>query len=189
MAASNTPSANGHARASARTTAVIGRVTRNRSSIPRELSSPATQCPAYTSEWVMGNPLPHPTSSTRAPRGSAATAASASRTPTDPPRSVRYQSAIKSYSRMQQRRLLAARGETPPAFGRRCIPAGCVAPPLHIGHMLGRRALPAGRLAALGATSAFHHELLGDVVGVVRVAAGDGVAYHQAPRSRHGHGR
>src|SRR5207249_12085626 len=56
---------------------------------------------------------------------------------------------------------LAARGETPAAFGRRCIPADCVAPPSHIPDMLGRRALGAGRLAALGATLDFHHGPLG----------------------------
>jgi hypothetical protein len=38
-----------------------------------------------------------------------------------------------------------------PAFGRRCIPPGGVAPSSHIADILGRRALPAGRLAALGA--------------------------------------
>ena len=47
---------------------------------------------------------------------------------------------------------LAARGETPPAFGRRCIPADCVAPPSNILDILSRRALSAGRLAALGAS-------------------------------------
>src|SRR5213593_76256 len=56
---------------------------------------------------------------------------------------------------------LAARGETPPAFGRRCIPAGCVAPLANIPDILSRRALSAGRLAALGATADFHHRLLG----------------------------
>src|SRR5438552_8304291 len=59
--------------------------------------------------------------------------------------------------------LLAARGETPAAFGRRCIPADCVAPPSHIPDMLGRRALSSGRLAALGATLDFHHGLLASV--------------------------
>ncbi|HSC27946.1 MAG TPA: NADH-quinone oxidoreductase subunit M, partial [Vicinamibacterales bacterium] len=39
---------------------------------------------------------------------------------------------------------LAARGETPAAFGRRCIPAGCVAPSSNTPGILGRRALPAG---------------------------------------------
>src|SRR5881396_2595032 len=57
---------------------------------------------------------------------------------------------------------LAARGETPPAFGRRCIPADCVAPPSNIPDILGRRALSSGRLAGLGATPDFHHGLLAD---------------------------
>jgi hypothetical protein len=55
---------------------------------------------------------------------------------------------------------LAARGESPAAFDGRCIPAGCVAPPSNTPGILGRRALPAGRLARLGATPAFHHGLL-----------------------------
>ena len=38
------------------------------------------------------------------------------------------------------------------AFERRVIPSGCVAPRSHMADMLVRRALPAGRLAALGAT-------------------------------------
>ena len=57
-------------------------------------------------------------------------------------------------------RILAARGETPAAFGRRCIPVGCVAPPSNTPGILSRRALPTGRLAGLGATLAFHHGLL-----------------------------
>src|SRR5437762_13782581 len=66
---------------------------------------------------------------------------------------------------------LTARGETPAAFSRRCIPADCVAPPSHMDDRLGRRAATrgprgaecapwggrAGRLAALAATAAFHH--------------------------------
>src|SRR6266852_4311300 len=40
--------------------------------------------------------------------------------------------------------------------------AGCVAPPSNIPDILGRRALPARRLARLGATPDFHHGLLGD---------------------------
>src|SRR5436189_4432933 len=56
---------------------------------------------------------------------------------------------------------LAARGETPAAFGRRCIPAGCVAPRSNTPGILARRALPSGRIAALGATLEFHHGLLG----------------------------
>src|SRR5213079_565641 len=55
---------------------------------------------------------------------------------------------------------LTARGESPAAFDGRCIPAGCVAPPSNIPDILGRRALPAGRLARLGATLDFHHGLL-----------------------------
>jgi Ca-activated chloride channel family protein len=54
----------------------------------------------------------------------------------------------------------AARGATPSAFERRCIPPGGVAPPSNIPDILGRRALPAGRLAVLGATMELHHGLL-----------------------------
>jgi hypothetical protein len=54
----------------------------------------------------------------------------------------------------------AARDEPPAAFDGRCIPAGCVAPPLNTPGIRGRRALPAGRLARLAATPAFHHGLL-----------------------------
>jgi len=73
----------------------------------------------------------------------------------------------------QAPRGLAARGATPAAFGRRCIPPGCVAPPSNIPDILSRRALPAGvpsaaaalgwpdgRIAALGATPELHHGLL-----------------------------
>jgi hypothetical protein len=56
---------------------------------------------------------------------------------------------------------LAARGGTPPAFGRPCISPGGVTPPSNIPDILGRRALPVGRIAALGATAEFHHGLLG----------------------------
>src|SRR5437762_12072611 len=69
---------------------------------------------------------------------------------------------------------LAARGATPSAFERRCIPPGRVAPPSNTpgiatpprkpraagAPVLSRRALPAGRLARLGATPDFHHGLL-----------------------------
>jgi hypothetical protein len=55
---------------------------------------------------------------------------------------------------------IAARGATPSAFERRCIPSGCVAPPSNIPDILGRHALPAGRIAALGATMDLHHALL-----------------------------
>src|SRR5712691_7468679 len=39
-------------------------------------------------------------------------------------------------------------------------PAGCVAPRSNTPGILGRRALPSGRLARLGATPDFHHGLL-----------------------------
>ena len=67
----------------------------------------------------------------------------------------------------------AARGESLAAFGApnaaaalgtpfdvRCIPASCVAPRSNTPGIFGRRALPAGRVAALGATADFHHGLL-----------------------------
>src|SRR5438128_3340138 len=56
---------------------------------------------------------------------------------------------------------LAARGESLAAFDERCIPSGGVAPPSNTPGILSRRALPAGRLARLGATPDFHHGLLG----------------------------
>src|SRR4026209_426188 len=55
---------------------------------------------------------------------------------------------------------LTARGESPTAFDGRCIPPGGVAPPSNIPDILRRRALPAGRLARLGATRDFRHGLL-----------------------------
>src|SRR5438552_10985943 len=63
----------------------------------------------------------------------------------------------------------AARGESPAAFGRRCIPADCVAPPSNIPDILSRRALSSGRLAALGAAPDFHHWLLVALVCVATV--------------------
>src|SRR5438876_1513553 len=90
---------------------------------------------------------------------------------------------------MLRREDLTARGESPPAFGRRCIPADCVAPRSNIPDIAPHRAQnarwgprsavvaplrrgphgadcapwggSAGRLAALGATPDFHHGLLG----------------------------
>jgi hypothetical protein len=73
---------------------------------------------------------------------------------------------------------LAARGESLAAFDGRCVPApphragkraagtpaaGCVAPPSNTPGILGRRALPSGRLARLGATPDFHHGLPGEL--------------------------
>src|SRR4029077_17975283 len=78
------------------------------------------------------------------------------------------------------RTVLAARGESLAAFDGRCIPsppqrgcrvgdpgAGCVAPPSNTPGILGRRALPAGRLTRLGATPDFHHGLLAVLLAVV----------------------
>src|SRR5882672_7294972 len=59
---------------------------------------------------------------------------------------------------------LTARGESLAAFDGRCIPAGCVAPRSNTLGILGRRALPAGRLARLGATPDFHHGLLTRII-------------------------
>ena len=56
---------------------------------------------------------------------------------------------------------LAARGESPTAFGGRGILSGGVAPRSNMPNILPRRALPARRLAHLGATRDFHHGLLG----------------------------
>ena len=55
----------------------------------------------------------------------------------------------------------AARGESPAAFGGRGILSGGVAPRSNMPNILPRRALPASRLARLGATRDFHHGLLG----------------------------
>ena len=57
---------------------------------------------------------------------------------------------------------LTARGGSLAAFDGRCILAGCVAPRSNIPDILGRRALPARRLARLGATPDFHHGLLSE---------------------------
>src|SRR3954463_11066671 len=59
----------------------------------------------------------------------------------------------------------SARGASLAAFGGRCIPAGGVAPPSNIPDILGRRALPPGRLPRLGATPDLHHGLLGEPLG------------------------
>ena len=57
-------------------------------------------------------------------------------------------------------RVIAARGESQPAFDERRILAAGVAPPSNTGGMLGRRAWSARRLARLDATPDFHHGLL-----------------------------
>src|SRR5688572_7820056 len=67
---------------------------------------------------------------------------------------------------------LAARGASPAAFDRRCIPPDCVAPSSNTPGILGRRALSAGRFAGLGATRDLHHGLPGPMV---RESAGPGI--------------
>ena len=69
--------------------------------------------------------------------------------------------ALHTSTGVDWRARIAARGGSPAAFGCRCIPAGYVAPSSHIAHILGRRALPAGRLGTLGATPDFRQGLLG----------------------------
>ena len=64
------------------------------------------------------------------------------------------------------RQALAARGESPAAFGGRGILSGGVAPRSNMPNILPRRALPARRLAHLGATRDFHHGLLGMAVAI-----------------------
>ncbi len=66
---------------------------------------------------------------------------------------------------------LAARGESPAAFDRRCIPADCVAPRSHTAGIFPRRALSAGRIASLGATRDLHHGLLGDRIDLAGSAS------------------
>jgi hypothetical protein len=82
---------------------------------------------------------------------------------------------------------LAARGERPAEFGRRCTPSGCVAPSSNTPGIaphraqnarwgprtLGRRTLPAGPIVALGATPDFHHGLL---AGAQSYSSGQNVA-------------
>ena len=65
---------------------------------------------------------------------------------------------------------LAARGKSPPAFERRCIPSDCVARRSNMPDILAPRALSAGRIGALGATPDFCHGLLAVAMG--GVAAG-----------------
>ena len=55
---------------------------------------------------------------------------------------------------------LAARGKSPAAFDRRCVPPDCVARRSNIPDILPPRALPGGRLAGLGASRDFCHGLL-----------------------------
>src|SRR5439155_5007875 len=55
-------------------------------------------------------------------------------------------------SRIHERQHLVARLINMAAFGRRCIPPGCVARRSNVPDILATRALPGGRLAALGAS-------------------------------------
>jgi hypothetical protein len=71
---------------------------------------------------------------------------------------------------------LAARGASPAAFDGRCIPAGGVALPSNTPSILGRRALPPGRLARLGATLDLHHGLPGIDRHVIVVNLGNGTS-------------
>src|SRR5438093_13667317 len=74
--------------------------------------------------------------------------------------SLRLLRQARKRKRVERQPGLAARGESLAAFDGRCLPADCVAPRSNTPGILGRRALPAGRLARLGATPGFHHGLL-----------------------------
>src|SRR6185436_19539016 len=71
-----------------------------------------------------------------------------------------------------------------PAFGRRCIASGGVAPPSHTPGMLGRRALPDGRLAALGAAPPFLRWVLDVSSSVLRRNSRILDRAHSAPEDR-----
>ena len=95
------------------------------------------------------------------------------------------------------RACLAARGESPAAFDRRCIPPGCVAPRSHTAGMFPRRAWPDGsehqrrppRPLRLGATLSFifvtftTFDCYSARVGVVRPRQHRGVGFER----RRGH--
>ena len=55
----------------------------------------------------------------------------------------------------------AARGKSPSAFGERCIPPRGVAQRSNTPGILAFRAWRSGRIVRLGATTDFHHGLLG----------------------------
>ena len=71
-----------------------------------------------------------------------------------------HQVARDTIANVLKERGLAARGESPAAFDRRCIPPAYVASRSNTAGMLPRRALPDGRITSLGATRDFHHGLL-----------------------------
>ena len=60
---------------------------------------------------------------------------------------------------IEQEEELAARGKSPAAFDRPCIPpelrCSGIVPGAHMSNMLPRHALPGGRLTGLGATRGF----------------------------------
>ena len=75
--------------------------------------------------------------------------------------------------------LLAARGESPAAFERCCMPPDCVVSRSNTAGILPRHALSSGRITALGATRDFHHGLLGRDA----VCPGSAVTTHMSERS------
>jgi cytochrome c oxidase cbb3-type subunit 3 len=74
-----------------------------------------------------------------------------------------------------------ARSNNPAAFDERCIPPGGVAPSSNTAGILGRRALPDGRLARLGATRGFYIGLLGLTLALGLRAAAQAPAPAQPP--------
>ena len=72
--------------------------------------------------------------------------------------------------------VLAARGESPAAFDRRCIRPDCVASRSNTSGILPRHALSARRITGLGATLDFHHGLLGFREGGILGGGGKGLA-------------
>ncbi len=88
---------------------------------------------------------------------------------------------------MRSAHRLAARGESPAAFDRRCIPPGAALSVVHDGSntpgIFPPHALRGGRLDALGATLNFHHGLLVRIVTtcLVVLAAACGGADPAAP--------
>ena len=81
-------------------------------------------------------------------------------------------------------RPLAARGESPAAFDRRCIPSACVAPRSNTAAIFPRRALPDERITGLGATLDFHHGLLAVIRCREARASLRGGASHEAEGRR-----
>ena len=77
---------------------------------------------------------------------------------------------------------LAARGESPAAFNRRCIPPACVVHRSNTTGILPLLALAGRRSTGLGATRDFHHGLLGMVcfsTGTLEPAMSSNVTFDQ----------